>query len=240
MRLNKYIAQCGFSSRRKADEYIVKGAVKVNNEVIKELGYQVDAEKDKVTIDNNPINIQTEFFTYIIFHKPKGCICSASDDRKRKTIFDYIDFPNVRLFSVGRLDYNTEGLLLLTNDGDLANKLMHPSYEIEKRYIVKINSQIKESELATVRKGVTLEDGYKTLPAKVRVLQKLKDATKLEVTIKEGKYRQIHRMFDAVQKEVIFLKRVDYGPLHLGGVPRGGYRELNQFEIDSIKSYVGE
>ncbi len=240
MRLNKYIAQCGFSSRRKADEYIVKGAVKVNNEVIKELGYQVDAEKDKVTIDNNPINIQTEFFTYIIFHKPKGCICSASDDRKRKTIFDYIDFPNVRLFSVGRLDYNTEGLLLLTNDGDLANKLMHPSYEIEKRYIVKINSQIKESELATIRKGVTLEDGYKTLPAKVRVLQKLKDATKLEVTIKEGKYRQIHRMFDAVQKEVIFLKRVDYGPLHLGGVPRGGYRELNQFEIDSIKSYVGE
>lgn len=240
MRLNKYIAQCGFSSRRKADEYIVKGAVKVNNEVIKELGYQVDAEKDKVTIDNNPINIQTEFFTYIIFHKPKGCICSASDDRKRKTIFDYIDFPNVRLFSVGRLDYNTEGLLLLTNDGDLANKLMHPSYEIEKRYIVKINSQIKESELATIRKGVTLEDGYKTLPAKVRVLQKLKDATKLEVTIKEGKYRQIHRMFDAVKKEVIFLKRVDYGPLHLGGVPRGGYRELNQFEIDSIKSYVGE
>lgn len=240
MRLNKYIAQCGFSSRRKADEYIVNGSVKVNSETIQELGYQIDVEKDKVTIDDKPINLQTETFTYIIFHKPKGCICSASDDRKRKTIFDYIDFPNVRLFSVGRLDYNTEGLLLLTNDGNLANKLMHPSYEIEKRYIVKINSQIKESELATLRKGVLLDDGYKTLPAKVKVVQKLKEFTKIEVTIKEGKYRQIHRMFKSVQKEVVFLKRVDYGPLRLGGVPRGAYRELNQSEIAALKSFIGE
>lgn len=240
MRLNKYLSQSGVCSRRKADILISEGKVIVNGEVVTELGSQIKEDFDQVFVDKKQVSFNRDDYSYIMFHKPKGCICSSSDDRNRKTIYDYFDIDKKRLFSVGRLDYNTEGLLLLTNDGNLANRLMHPSYEISKKYSVKINSQIAENDLALLRKGIILDDGYKTMPAKVKVVQRMKEITKLEVMITEGKYRQIHRMFSALGKEVVFLKRIDYGPLHLGGLPRGGSRELSLYEVDLLKSHVGE
>ncbi|NLT18912.1 MAG: Ribosomal large subunit pseudouridine synthase B [Firmicutes bacterium ADurb.Bin080] len=241
MRLNRYLSLTGISSRRKAEQFILEGKISVNGEVVKLLGTQINEDKDVVRIDGEIINyIPKECFTYLVFHKPKGCLCTASDDRNRKTIFDYINIDKTRLFSVGRLDYNTEGIILLTNDGEMANKLMHPSYEIPKKYSVKINSSISESELAQLRKGVLLDDGHKTLPAKIRVTEKLKEATKLDVTIKEGKNRQIHRMFKAIGKEVIFLKRTDYGPIHLGGLSRGSFRPLSNMELEMLRSVLGD
>lgn len=241
MRLNKFLSLTGISSRRKADQLILEGKISVNGEIVKLLGTQINEIKDVIRIDGNTINFfPKNNFTYLVFHKPKGCLCTSSDDRNRKTIFDYIKSEGTRLFSVGRLDYNTEGIILLTNDGEMANKLMHPSYEIQKKYLVKISSSISESELALLRKGVLLDDGYKTMPAKIRVVEKLKEATKLEVSIKEGKNRQIHRMFKAIGKEVIFLKRTDYGPIHLGGLSRGSYRPLSNMELEMLKSILGD
>ena len=239
MRLNKYLAECGVCSRRKADELIASGKVSVNKRIVKELGATVDETKDVVFVDGRKV-LPVTHYEYVMFNKPKGCITSTSDEKGRKTVYDYFDdeFKAKRLVPVGRLDYDSEGMLLFTNDGALIHKLTHPSSEIPKTYIVKIEGEIVESDLAILRKGVVV-DGVRFGKSKVKALEVEKimtndgerSLTRLEVIITEGKNREVRRMFEAVEKNVVFLKRVAIGDLRLGGVSRGGNRELNEFEV---------
>lgn len=229
MRINKYLAQCGLGSRRKVEELILENKVQVNGKVINNLAFQVNEKKDKVTVENKEVKPFNEY-VYLKLNKLKGYICSAKDEKGRKTIYNLIPDAKGRLFSVGRLDYNTEGLLLLTNDGDLAYKLTHPNYEIEKEYIVVIEGKIKESECAVLRAGV-IENGKRMPEAKVDVIQVLKDRTRISVRIDEGQNRQVRRMFDAIGKTIILLKRVRIGEITLGGLVRGKYKELNEEEL---------
>lgn len=236
MRINKYLALCGTASRRGAEKLIEEGRVCVNGNPVTQFSVIVDENNDIVTVDGIEL-CPPKSFTYIMLHKPKGYICTSNDDKGRKTVMELVD-NNKRLFTIGRLDYDTEGMLLLTDDGELCKNLTHPSSEIGKTYIVKIDSTIAESELATLRKGVTLDDGFKTSKANVKVLEANNDSTRLEVTIHEGHNRQIKRMFAAVGKEVVFLKRTKIGELKLGGLIRGKYRSLNEGEIDYLKNVL--
>lgn len=233
MRINKYIAASGLCSRRAAEEYVLSGKVKVNNKTITDLATDVDETNDTVTIDGRKI-VPVSRKIYILFYKPKGCISSLKDEKGRKTIMDYLkDFESKKIFPVGRLDYDTEGLLLLTNDGELSNKLTQPINEIPKTYVAKIEGEIAESDLASLRKGVTV-DGVKLKRCKIKVLEKEEKFTRLEITIYEGKNREIHKMFEAVGKNVCFLKRIKIGDLKLGGLGRGAYRYLTDKEVDYL------
>lgn len=232
MRLNKFLAECGVCSRRKADEIIAEGRVTVNRKTVSEMGFDVDEKKDVVYLDGKKI-VPVTHYEYIMFNKPKGCVTTMSDDKGRKTVYDFIGREK-RLVPVGRLDYDSEGLLLFTNDGELTHKLTHPSNEIPKTYVVKIKGEISESDMATLRKGVTV-NGVKYSRCKVKFTGEENGLSRLEVVIFEGKNREIRRMFEAVEKNVVFLKRVAIGDLRLGGLSRGGFRELNEFEVDYLK-----
>lgn len=238
MRINKFLASCGIGSRRKVEELITAGKVKVNGDVINNLATDIDEAKDVVELNNKFVS-PAEQKIYLMMHKPKGFICTKSDTANRKTIYDLIKgYNNFRLFSVGRLDRDTEGLLLITNDGDLTNKLTHPSHEIEKKYVVKIEGGILEKELNSLRKGVKLDDGFITSRAKVNILLQNKIFTQLEVIIHEGKNRQVRRMFEAIGKNVTFLKRSEFGPIKLGGLSRGTVRELKPAEIATLRKII--
>lgn len=228
-RLNKYLAECGVSSRRGADKIIEDGRVKVNGKVVRELGTKIEIYNDTVTVDDITVKADNRDIV-VMFNKPKGCITSANDEKGRKTVFDYVKIDNVRLFPVGRLDYDSEGLLLLTNNGELANKLMHPSSEVPKTYIVKVKGEMPEHKLAQLRKGVEV-DGVITNRSKVKLLEFTDGISRVQITITEGRNRQVRKMFEAVEREVIFLKRVAIGDLKLGGLSRGGYRYLNDYEL---------
>lgn len=232
MRLNKFLAECGVCSRRKADEIIAEGRVTVNRKTVSKMGFDVDEKKDVVYLDGKKI-VPVTHYEYIMFNKPKGCVTTMSDDKGRKTVYDFIGREK-RLVPVGRLDYDSEGLLLFTNDGELTHKLTHPSNEIPKTYVVKIEGEISESDMATLRKGVTV-NGVKYSRCKVKFTGEENGLSRLEVVIFEGKNREIRRMFEAVEKNVVFLKRVAIGDLRLGGLSRGGFRELNEFEVDYLK-----
>ncbi len=234
MRINKYIASSGVTSRRNADKLVTEGRVKVNGKTVTELGFDVNENNDTVSVDGKKIALINKY-TYIMMYKPKGCVCSANDERGRKTVFDYVDIDK-RLFTVGRLDYDSEGLLFLTNDGALAQYITHPGNEIPKSYLVKVEGDIPEADLARLRKGVKLDDGSLTARAKVRLKEIAGNVYSYDVTIFEGKNREIRRMFEAIGKEVIFLKRVAVGDLRLGGLSRGTYRYLTDKEIDYLKN----
>lgn len=231
MRLNKFLSNSGVASRRKCDELISQGKVFVNGKVVSELGLQINEKKDKVTVEGKQIKLPSSF-VYIKLNKPKGYACTAHDEKGRKTIYELID-TDERLFSIGRLDYDTEGLILLTNDGDFANKVAHPKYAIEKEYRVTIEGQIKESELAVLRKGVVI-DGERMPSAKVEFLSADDKFTKLSVVIDEGQNRQIRRMFEAIGRSIRLLKRVRIGRVRLGGLKRGDYRDLTEDELNSL------
>ena len=231
MRLNKFLSNSGVASRRKSDELISQGKVFVNGKVVNELGLQINEKKDKVMVEGKQIKLPSSF-VYIKLNKPKGYACTAHDEKGRKTIYELID-TDERLFSIGRLDYDTEGLILLTNDGDFANKVAHPKYAIEKEYRVTIEGQIKESELAVLRKGVVV-DGERMPSAKVEFLSSDDKFTKLSVVIDEGQNRQIRRMFEAIGKSIRLLKRVRIGQVRLGGLKRGDYRDLTEDELNSL------
>lgn len=233
MRLNKYLAECGVCSRRKADAAIAEGRVSVNRKTVTEMGFDVDGKKDVVYLDGKKI-VPVTHYEYLMFNKPKGCVTTAADEKGRKTVFDFIS-SETRLVPVGRLDYDSEGLLIFTNDGALVHKLTHPSNEIPKTYIIKIEGGISESDMAILRKGVTA-DGVKYSRCKVKLLGEENGLSRLEVVIFEGKNREIRRMFAAVEKNVVFLKRVAVGDLRLGGLSRGGSRELNDAEIAYLKN----
>ncbi len=192
------------------------------------------SEKDKITLDGKNVELKNEL-VYVMLHKPKGVITSMSDEHGRKTVSDVMPEEYKNLKPVGRLDYDSEGLLLMTNDGDLAYVLTHPSHEISKTYVVKVEGEVKESQLAVMRAGVVV-DGVRLSKCKVKILEKVDGGTKLEVVIKEGKNRQVRKMFDAVGLNVVFLKRTQVGELKLGGLTRGKCRPLNNAEILYLKS----
>ena len=242
MRLNKFLATAGIASRRKCDEIIQSGQITINGKVVTELGTQVDENKDIVIYNGKELKLPTDFI-YLKLNKPKGYLCTSSDDRNRKTVFDIVKYPDQRLFTIGRLDYDTEGLLLLTNDGAFAQKIIHPSSEIRKEYICKVEGTLKESELAVLRAGVVEKDGTKLPKAKVEVLNTISAenkpiTTKVKITINEGKNRQIRRMFDGIGRKILLLKRVAIGGIKLGGLNRGEFKPLTQKEIECIGSLM--
>ena len=227
MRINKYLAESGVASRRACDKLIAEGHVKVNGKLAS-LGEDV-ADGDEVTVDGKPVQRRTAH-SYYLMNKPKGYVCTVKDDKDRKTVMQLLPAGVGRLFPVGRLDYDTEGMLLFTDDGDLAFRLTHPKNEIEKTYLVKIEGGITDVELGRLCSGVEL-DGKLTGKSRIRVVAADKRFTKLHVTIHEGRNRQVRRMFEAVGKHVVFLKRIKIGDMGLGSLERGAVRKLTAEEI---------
>lgn len=234
-RLQKIISKAGLASRREAEEFIKAGRVKVNGVVVTELGTKVEPGRDKVSVDGKPI--RSEKLVYVILNKPKGVVTSLSDPDGRKTVTDLLTDINERVYPVGRLDYNTEGLLLLTNDGALTYALTHPKHEITKTYVAKVKGQPTEEKLDLLRTGIKLEDGM-TAPAKVDIIDidREKGLAALEISIHEGRNRQVRRMCDAIGHPVRNLKRIKFAFLDLTGLRRGQYRHLYAAEIERLKS----
>lgn len=236
-RLQKVIAASGIASRRKAEEMIQQGRVKVNGQTVKEMGVKVSTQ-DRIEVDGHGINKEEK--VYYLLNKPKRTICSVSDDKERDTVVDIIDCKE-RIFPVGRLDYETTGLLLLTNDGEFANGLMHPRNHIRKTYEVAVKGVLTDGMCALLEKGIELEDG-KTLPAEVFVLQRSekKNKTVLQITIQEGRNRQVRRMMEFFNCEVTRLNRIQYAFLDLGNLRQGQYRKLRMFEVRKLMSIVNK
>ena len=226
-RLQKVMAHAGVASRRKSEEIITQGRVEVNGEVVTELGTKVDPAEDEVKVDGEVIG--EEKAVYIAMNKPEGVVTTVSDPQGRKTVLDLIPDIKQRVYPVGRLDYDSSGLLLLTNDGELTNILTHPSYEIQKTYQVRVEGKPSDQELENLEKGVMLEDG-KTAPAKINNYQKFKKSSLIEISIHEGRNRQIRRMIDKIGYHVISLKRIRLGPLYLDKLTTGDYRYLKEKE----------
>ncbi|MBS7402895.1 MAG: rRNA pseudouridine synthase [Oscillospiraceae bacterium] len=235
MRLQKLIAASGFCSRRAAEELIRSGRVAVNGETAS-LGDSADSERDQITIDNKPLRQAAER-TYIMLNKPRGYVTTMSDERGRKTVADLISGLDVRVFPVGRLDMDSEGMLLMTNDGELANALAHPSGEIEKTYKVRVRGSVSEASLNTLRQPLVI-DGKPIKPAKVQLLGETTDSALISVTISEGRNRQVRKMCDLAGLEVLRLKRVAEGGLSLGDLPSGKWRFLNAKEIASLHMHT--
>ena len=227
MRINKYLAESGVASRRACDKLIADGRVKVNGKPAS-LGEDV-ADGDEVTVDGKPVQRRTAH-SYYLMNKPKGYVCTVKDDKDRKTVMQLLPAGVGRLFPVGRLDYDTEGMLLFTDDGDLAFRLTHPKNEISKTYLVKIEGSIGDAELNRLRAGVEL-DGKLTNKSRIKVVATDKKFTKLHITVTEGRNRQVRRMFEAVGKHIVFLKRIKIGEMPLGSLERGKVRKLTQEEI---------
>ena len=234
IRLQKYLALCGVASRRASEKMIQEGRVAVNGSVITEMGVQVDETRDTVTVDGEIVRPEEEKH-YIAYNKPIGEVTTVSDPEGRATVMDkFADYP-VRLFPVGRLDYDSEGLLLLTNDGDMMNRVLHPSFEIKKVYLVRVSNQVTDAEIAQLRKGVII-DGRMTSPADVRLTRRDAFSTDLLITIHEGRNRQVRKMIDAIGHQVVHLKRVQFGPVILGDLPSGMWRKLTEEEIRKLVS----
>ena len=231
MRINKYLASSGIASRRESDKLVQDGRVTVTGKVVS-LGVEV-SDSDKVCVDGKPVSIKKN--EYYILNKPKGYICSVSDDRGRKTVLDLMPKNIGRIYPVGRLDYDSEGLLILTTDGELAQHLTHPSNNVPKTYLVKVEGRLTESDLNPIRSGIEI-DGYVTKKSKANIVETNKDFTKAHITIYEGKNREIRKMFSAIGKEVSLLKRIKIGELSLKGLDRGEYRKLTNHEVEYLKS----
>ena len=232
MRLNKFLSSAGVASRRKCEELITAGRVSVNGKVVTALGTTINEKKDIVALDGKNLVMPKEF-VYLKMNKPKGYACTKSDEKGRKTIFDLVE-SDVRLIHVGRLDYNTEGLIFLTNDGDFANLVTHPRFHFEKEYQVTVEGEMKESELAVLRNGV-VENGERMPTAKVKFLSYDGKNTKLSVCIDEGQNHQVRRMFDAIGRVIVLLKRIRIGNVKLGGLTRGTTKPMTEQEIAFFK-----
>lgn len=230
-RLQKYLSSCGVASRRKSEELILKGKVKVNGLVVKELGFKVSA-KDSVMVDDSLV-VKEEKLYYLLY-KPEKTICSLKDEKGRKTVIDLIDTKE-RIFPVGRLDYDTSGLLLLTNDGKLTQGLTHPSGDIKKTYLAKIDGIITSSEIKELEKGIVI-DGIKTKKsyAKIKKIDKKNNKSYVELTISEGRNHQVKNMFMYFNHKVLKLKRISYSFLDLSGLKKGEYRNLSIKEVKQL------
>ena len=233
VRLQKYLAGCGVASRRKSEDIIRSGRVSVNGEVVREMGVQIDEENDVITLDGSVVKPEKKM-VYVMLNKPAGFVTTASDEKGRQTVMDLVADIPVRIYPVGRLDYDTEGLLLMTNDGDLTYKITHPKNNVEKTYVAEVAGNMNMATITSLRNGVYI-DGVKTSPAKVEVLGATQLGTKMEITIHEGRNRQVRRMFEAVGCKVKRLKRTKEAGLNLGHVPLGRWRKLTESEVNMLK-----
>lgn len=237
-RIQKLMAIAGIASRRAAEEIILAGKVKVNNKTVCELGVKADLEIDKVEVDGKILIAEPK--VYVVLHKPKGVITSCDDEGNRETVLAYLKDVPQRVFPVGRLDYNTEGVLLLTNDGELANRLIHPKYKVEKTYVARIEGIPTEEQLQKLRTGIELE-GRMTSEARVQLLgdDVARNLADVEITIREGRNRQVRLMFEAIGYRVRSLVRTRFGNLDLKGIRRGQYRKLKGLEVQRLLESAG-
>lgn len=238
VRLQKAIADSGLASRRKAETLIAEGRVTVNGQVVREQGSKIDPERDHVKVDGRHLKPAPPQ-VFIMLNKPKGYVSSLSDPEGRPTVTDLLAGVGVRVFPVGRLDYDSEGLMLLTNQGTLAQTLLHPRYHVPKTYLIKVKGVLDEGQIAELQRGVELEDGL-TKPAVVRKVRKAEENSWLEVTIHEGRNHQVKRMLDYVRHPVIKLTRVRFGPLTLGSLALGQFRYLTDREANALRAVVTE
>ena len=234
-RLQKFLAEAGVASRRKAEELITAGKVQVNGKTVTELGTKIDPQKDEVVYAGKKIDRQREKLVYIMLHKPEGYVTTAKEQCGRPAVLDLVKGVEERIFPVGRLDYETSGLLLLTNDGELTYKLTHPKHDVEKTYIARLYGTPDDSALQKFRRGVIV-DGRQTKPAKIRILEKGDRICTVEITIHEGRNRQVRKMCEAIRHPVAQLKRVATGELRLGELPKGKFRHLTAAEVKYLKS----
>lgn len=237
-RLQKVMATAGVASRRKCQEIIKQGRVKVDGKVILETGYKINTDSARIEVDGIPL--KNTKLVYLVMYKPKGCVTTMNDPQKRKTVVDYLPEINERVKPVGRLDYNTEGLLLFTNDGELMARLTHPKYGIWKTYEAEIFGEMTAKEAQKLEKGVII-DGKKTSEAKVKILgyDAKNKKSKVEISIHEGRKHQVKNMFLAIGKKVINLKRIKYATLTLKKMRRGECRMLSKVEVQKLKNSVG-
>jgi len=237
IRLNRYLAMCGLGSRRKCDELIARGEVSVNGEVVTQMGVQVDPDCDEVRFRGEKVQPEKDFI-YILLNKPLKTVTTASDEKRRKTVLDVVNVP-VRIFPVGRLDYNTTGALLLTNDGELAYFLAHPKFKLPKVYHVLLDKRIRQIDLHYFRKGLDMGD-FVTAPCRAEELRIIDNKSYLEVEIHEGKNRQIRRMFAKLGYQVEKLERVEFAGLRITGLKPGEWRRLTNKEVTKLRKLVNE
>jgi 23S rRNA pseudouridine2605 synthase len=235
VRLNKFLADAGVTSRRKADEFISEGRVRVNNVTITELGVKVDPANDKIFVDGNQV-VCLDRRVYIVFNKPKDCITTLRDERGRPTVMDYVRVRE-RIFPVGRLDRNTTGVLLLTNDGELAQGLMHPRFEVKKAYRITLDKPLAAEDADKLKKGIRLSDGM-TKPAEIVFIPGGKNKI-IGIIIHEGRNRQVHRMFEAIGYLIEKLDRVAYADITHDDLARGGWREITKAELNALRRLAG-
>ena len=236
MRINKYIALCGVASRRKAEELILAGRVTVNDEVMTEHSYKVDEENDIVKVDDKLIKEENKL-VYILLNKPEGYITTVKDQFDRPSVLDLVSDIKERVYPIGRLDYETSGLLLLTNDGDLTYKLTHPKHEVDKTYVARVKGKLTKEEIERFKTGLKIED-YTTAPAKLKVIKydEQRDSSLLEIKIHEGKNRQVRKMCKAINHPVLRLRRSAMGKIKIGDCEIGKYRYLTEDEIKYLKN----
>ena len=234
-RLQKILAAAGIASRRASEQLILDGRVRVDGEIVTVLGTKVDPDKVRIEVDGRAIRSQRR--RYIMLNKPSGYITTMSDERGRNSVSELVEISE-RVVPVGRLDRPTQGLLIMTNDGPLANRIMHPRYELAKEYLVLVDGYPPPSVIGELREGITI-DGTKVLPEEVRPLRETPDGLLLRVVIHEGRNRIVRRMFEAVNYPVLRLTRTRVGPLQLGNLPRAAWRDLNPSELDQIREAVG-
>jgi len=232
VRLNKYLASIGVASRRKGDILIAQGQIKVNG-ITASLGQKINPGSDKITINSKPVTDFKPKYTYLILNKPKNVLTTTKDDRGRPTVLDFVK-TNQRLFPVGRLDYLSTGLVLLTNDGTLANLITHPKYHLAKTYLVTTNSPISAKILKKLSTDIKL-DNQKLIPSLVSIHSQLKNLTTLKITLFQGKKRQIRRMFESLSLNLLSLHRISIGPINIGKLSPGSYRPLTKSEVGALK-----
>jgi 23S rRNA pseudouridine2605 synthase len=235
IRINRYLSMCGLASRRKAEEMILAGKVEINHTIVRDLGTRVNPRRDRVFVDGKQV-VQTHDYLYLVLNKPKDTITTVSDEKGRTTVMKMIRTKQ-RVYPIGRLDRNTTGVLLFTNDGDFAHHLMHPKFEIPKSYLVTCETMVTQQHLAQLRKGVKLEDG-KTGAAEVYVIPGGR-GKEIGIIIHEGRNRQVRRMFESLGYEVKKLDRVAYGPVTKEGLARGGARSLTRPEVRKLRELAG-
>lgn len=236
-RLQKIIASAGITSRRKAEELMLQGRVTVNGKTITELGARADPSKDKIAVDGKLLSVSGPR-VYVLLNKPKGYISSISDPEKRPVVVDLLKKLKGRVYPVGRLDYDAEGVLLLTNDGELSNRLIHPNFKVPKKYLVKVKDVPSKEDLEKLEKGVWLDDG-RTMPAKARLVRETRENSWIELTVYEGRNRLVKRMCQAVGHPVAKLQRVEFAGIRLGAMKTGEWRFLTHAEVERLKSLEG-
>jgi 23S rRNA pseudouridine2605 synthase len=235
-RLQKYLARCGVASRRKCEDMIKAGKVKVNNKVITQMGTKINPRKDKIKVNGKKVS--PENYSVLIMNKPPGVLSTVSDPTDRQTVIDLLPPMSMRLYPVGRLDYYSEGLILLTNDGNLTQGLLHPKNDVPRVYEVKIKGHIKDSDLVDMRKGVDLDDG-KTKPLKVEIMEALSKNTWLRFTVTEGRNRLIRKICEKYNHTVLRLVRVKFGNIQLNDLKPGKYKIMNKLDIDKLRKAFG-